>query len=304
MSQVLECGVVGAGVFGGYHARQYAALPETRLAAVYDPDLDRAKALAELHGAEHFDALEPFLDAVGAVSVTSPAVTHASLARSVLKRGRHLYVEKPIATSVEEAEELLELAAGRGLVLSVGHQERIVMEAMGLLGAPEAPVLLEAVRRGPSSPRNRDVSCVLDLMIHDLDLALALTAADPLAVEAEARTREGPYFDEVEAEVVFSDGLVARFSTSRMASERERRMRLVYPSGAVEVDFLSRRFVNETPFSLDKDFAEGPSGSDPLKASLRAFCAAARSGRGGGEGARQAVRALDLALAVEQAAGG
>jgi predicted dehydrogenase len=177
--------------------------------------------------------------------------------------------------------------------------------AMGLLAIPEPPAALFAVRRGPWSPRNADVSCVLDLMIHDIDLALALNPAEPLAVEAEARTTHGPFLDEVRADVTLGDGSTLILEASRIAEVRERRMRLVYASGEVEIDFLTGAFSNTTPFKLDPNFAETPAGKDRLGASLQAFLDAIRGDRDRpavtGE---EAARALDLALAVEQAAGG
>ena len=304
-SATLKCGVAGAGVFGGYHANQYAKLPGAKLAAVYDLHLDRAKAAAEPLGAEGFDDFEAFLAAVDLVSVTSPATTHAALARATLKAGRHAYVEKPLATTVEDAEGLLELASKQKLVLAVGHQERMVFRAMGLFDVPERPIYLEAIRMGTYSPRNSDVSCVLDLMVHDIDLTFALDPADVIAVEAEARTTHGPFFDEVRAEATFESGLTAVLTASRIAAARDRRMRLVYPSGEVEIDFLARTFKNTTPFALDPNFAETPIGKDPLGSALKEFLAVVAGDHDDlPAGPQDGVRALDLALAVEQAAGG
>jgi len=169
---------------------------------------------------------------------------------------------------------------------------------------PETPLALEAVRRGIWNIRGTDVSCVLDLMIHDIDLALSLARCEPIAVEAEGRTEQGPYLDEVEAEATFTNGMNATFKTSRIAETRERTMRIVYPSGVVEIDFLTRAFRNTTPFALNADFTETVQGKDPLGANVAGFLAAVR-----GEAPRppvtgvEATLALDLALAVEMAAG-
>lgn len=304
MSKVFKCGVAGAGVFGGYHANQYAKLAGATLAAVYDPHLDRAQAVAGPLGGKSFDDLGAFLTAVDLVSVTSPATTHAAVAGAALRAGRHAYVEKPLATTMEDAEGLFDLATQQKLVLAVGHQERMVFRAMGLFDAPERPIYLEAVRKGTWSPRNGDVSCVLDLMIHDIDLALALDPAEVIAVEAEARTVHGPHADAVRAEATFESGLTAVFEASRIAETRDRRMRLIYPSGAVEIDFLARKFKNTTAFPLEPNFAETPVGKDPLGSALKEFLAVVA---GDHEtlpaGPRDGVRALDLALAVEQACG-
>jgi predicted dehydrogenase len=304
LSRVLRAGVVGAGVFGGYHAHKYAVLADVELAAVFDPDMDRARALAGDLGVVAADDLESLLDLCEVVSIASPAIFHAEQALKALNAGRSVYVEKPLATSLEDADRLI-AAARAGPVLACGHLERVMFAAMGLLDAPERPAALFAVRKGPWSPRNADVSCVLDLMIHDIDLALALNPVEPLAVEAEGRTTIGPLLDEVRADVTLGDGSTLILEASRIAEVRERRMRLVYASGEVEIDFLTGAFSNTTPFALDPNFAETPAGKDRLGASLQAFLDAVRGNRDRpavtGE---EAARALDLALAVEQAADG
>jgi predicted dehydrogenase len=159
---------------------------------------------------------------------------------------------------------------------------------------------LEAVRRGTPSPRNLDVSVVLDLMIHDLDLALVLADANPVSVVGRGQTHAGPGLDECVAEVMFPGEMTAVFKASRVAEARERRMTVVYPSGQLSVDFLTHEFTNTTPFKLDADWAATPEGKDPLGASISDFLAAVR-----GENDRplvngeEAVRALDLALRID-----
>jgi predicted dehydrogenase len=291
-------------VFGGYHAHKYATLADVELTAVFDPDMDRARVLAGELSVAAADDLEALLGLCDVVSIASPAIFHAEQALKALKAGRSVYVEKPLAVSLEDADRLI-AAARDGPVLACGHLERVMFAAMGLLEVPEPPAALFAVRKGPWSPRNADVSCVLDLMIHDIDLALALNPVEPLAVEAESRTTIGPLLDEVRADVTLSDGSTLILEASRIAEVRERRMRVVYSSGEVEIDFLTGAFSNTTPFKLDSDFAVSAAGKDKLGASLQAFLAAVRGERDRpavtGE---EAARALDLALAVEQAAGG
>jgi predicted dehydrogenase len=302
MAESLRGGVIGAGVFGGYHARQYANLQGVVLSAVLDPHPDRAAQVAVPLGGRAFHELQPFLEAVDVVTVASPATTHAEYALAALAAGKPVYVEKPIAVSVAEAEKIRKTAAGKGLVVACGHQERVVFRAMGLLDVPEQPVRLEALRHGPPSERSQDVSAVLDLMIHDLDLALSLSAADAVTAESEGRFAAAGGWDSVRAEVGFEDGFTALFDVSRQAPARKRTMRVVFPSGEVEIDFMARSFRNTTPFELNADFAETPAARDPLGASVASFLAAVR-----GEAPRpvvtaeEAIRALDLALAVEQA---
>ena len=301
MVETLRGGVIGAGVFGGYHARQYANLPGSVLSAVLDTHPDRAAALAMPLGGRGFHEMEAFLEAVDVVTIASPATLHAEQALAVLAAGKPVYIEKPIGISVADAERVRAAAAAKGLVVACGHQERVVFQVMGLLDLPEQPLLLEALRHGPPSDRSRDVSAVLDLMIHDIDLALSISAADPVTAEGEGRRTDGVW-DVARSEVTFDDGFTAIFDVSRQAPARRRTMKLVYPSGEVEIDFLTHAFRNTTPFALNADFAQAPAARDPLGASVEGFLQAVR-----GEAPRpivtaeEAIRALDLAIAVEQA---
>ena len=294
----LKAGVVGAGVFAGFHARKYASLPDVTLAGVCDPDAGRARELAADLGVRAFDSLQDLLDACQVVTVASPASTHAEVVGHALTAGRHVYVEKPLTRELEAGAALVEQAGRRGLVLACGHQERVVFAAMGLLATPEPPRRLESVRRGLPGPRSRDVSCVLDLMIHDLDLALQLGGDEILSVVASGE------FDEVRAEIVFGGGLHAALQASRIAAARERTMRLEYPSGVVDVDFLAPSFANSAPFTLDALFAASPEGRDPLGASVGGFVAAVRgTARRPVVTGEEGLAALALGLRVEQAAG-
>ena len=302
MTESLRGGVIGAGVFGGYHARQYASLPGVVLSAVLDTHPERAAKVALPLGGRAFHELDAFLEAVDVVTVASPATVHAKHALAAIAAGKPVYVEKPISIGVAEAETVREAAAARGLVVACGHQERVIFQAMGLLDVPEQPLLLQAMRHGPPSDRSRDVSAVLDLMVHDLDLALTLSTAEPVTAEGEGRVGASGSWDVARAEVSFDDGFTALFEVSRQAPRRERTMRVVYPSGEVEIDFVARTFRNTTPFALNADFADTPAASDPLRVSVEGFLQAVR-----GEAPRpvvtaeEAIRALDLALAIEQA---
>jgi len=302
MSEPLRGGVIGAGVFGGYHAGQYARLPGVVLSAVLDIHPDRAAGVAMPLGGRGFTDLAEFLDAVDVVTVASPASLHAEHALAALAAGKPVYIEKPIATNVADGEKVRAAAAAKGLVVACGHQERVGFQAMGLLDIPEQPLRLEALRHGPPSDRSRDVSAVLDLMVHDIDLALAISAADPVTAEGEGMLSNDGVWDVARAEVSFEDGFTAIFDVSRQAPARKRVMRIAYPSGEVEIDFVARTFRNTTPFALNADLAGTRAGTDPLGVSVEGFLQAVR-----GQAPRpvvtaeEAIRALDLALAVEQA---
>ncbi len=304
MVQPLRAGVAGAGVFGGHHARKYASLEGVELVGVYDRGTGRALALAEQLGSPGFVDLEAFLARAEAVTIAAPAVAHFELAWAALDAGAHVYAEKPLASTLQGARALVTKARERGRVLACGHQERAVFAAMGLFSTPERPTRVEAVRRNTHTGRGADVSVVLDLMIHDLDLAVALAGGEAASVDGWSEVSRGPFSDRARAEIAFPNGMTAHFEADRDAAERERTMRLVYPSGVVEIDFLQRTFRNEAGFPLNPDFAETEEGRDPLGASVAAFVAAVR-----GEAERplvtgeEAARALALALRIEKAAG-
>ena len=303
MTQIkkLKGGVAGAGAFGANHAGKYAGEPRATLAAVFDIDLARADALADQHGAQAFSDFDAFLNAVDVVTLACPASTHGALAKRALAAGKSVLVEKPIAITHAYGEAVIAAAKASGAVLAVGHQERLVFQAMGLFDAPERPTLIEARREGPWSGRGADVSVTLDLSIHDADLTMVLLGEKPIAVSAQGRSEKSAFFDAIESEARFASGAVVKLASSRIAAERKRGMRLVYPSGEVRVDFVARTFENTTPFRLDPDFTDKM--RDPLGANVSRFLDAVlgqtrRPPVTGEEG----LAALDLILAIDAAA--
>ncbi len=268
---LLRAGVIGAGAFGRHHARKYAEDPRVALVGVFDPDAERADLLVELHNVCAFETAQTLIDAVDILTIASPPATHAAMARAALDAGKHVLVEKPLAATPADGADLVARAAARNLVLACGHQERIVLEAIGLFAAPERPILIEAARAGPWTGRSADASVTLDLMIHDIDMALALIGEAPAHANAAGRCVHGAVADELTAEALFPSGAHARFFASRVAEERVRTMRLVYPSGEVRVDFVAKTFENTTPFALDPNFMDKPDAQDSLGANVRRF---------------------------------
>jgi predicted dehydrogenase len=300
----LRAGVLGAGAFGRIHARKYAEDARVTFVGVFDPDDERATELANTHGAESFASLDALLGAVDIVTIASPPSFHGKAALAVLKAGKHLLIEKPIATDIETGADIVRLAKEKKLVLACGHQERLVFDAMGLLSTPETPTRIESVREGPWTGRSADVSVTLDLMVHDLDLALRLMKAKPTGILATAKSEHGRTADQIEARLAFAPHAEAVFISSRVAAERRRFMRAVYPSGEVNIDFLARTFENTTNFKLNSAFAETRIGADPLGANVAQFIDAvlgvAERPVVNGE---EALAVLELALDVDKASG-
>ena len=217
----LKAGVIGAGVFGAHHARKYQMDERVELVGVYDLDAERTEAVADAFGVRTFANMDDLLDLLDVVTIASPPMTHASAAAAALEYGKHVLIEKPIATSRFEAGLLVDLARDKNLVLACGHQERLVFEAMGLYAAHEKPTLIESVREGPWTGRSADVSVTLDLMVHDLDLVLQLMGEQPHQIAATAKCEHGRTADAIEAHLAFG-AAEAVFTSSRIAPERNR----------------------------------------------------------------------------------
>jgi predicted dehydrogenase len=276
--------VIGTGVFGRHHGAKYQQSAGVELVATADPSpVARMAAKAQL-GVPAVSDWRALRGEVDLVSICSPASTHGPIVRGFLEAGAHVLVEKPIATDVQEAEDLILLAQRSGLVLTVGHQERFVFAKSGLLNGEDPPSRIECVRAGTWTGRSTDVGVVLDLMIHDLDLVHSLIPGDPLRVRASARAVRTMHADEAAAELFFAHGREAILFASRIAEVRQRIMRLFYPDGVIEIDFLTRKVHNTTSRRLPALDME-----DPLGDSVAAF-------------AEEARRALETALHIEAAA--
>ena len=293
---MLRAAVIGAGVFGRHHAAKYMRAPGVKLTAIADPSPD-ARHFVETH--LHVLAVSDWRELLGEVdivSICSPASTHAPIVRAFLNAGAHVLVEKPIATDLDEAEDLIALAAANGLVLTVGHQERFVFAKSGLLDYPDAPLYVECVREGPWTGRGTDVSVVLDMMIHDLDLVHQLVPGRIASVQADGRSVHGTLADSVTAKLAFESGTLVRLVASRAADARRRSMRVVYPDGSIEIDFLTRTVTNTTARELhDLELR------DPLWESVAAFVTAARAGATTLVRPEEARQALETALRIEDA---
>ena len=302
---IVRAGVVGAGYFGRFHAQKYRDHPDSSLVAIADLKTDQlVKVASELH-AKAYGRVEDFLDQVDVATIATPASTHFSLAKTLLEAGKHVLVEKPIATSLDEAQTLIDLAASQGLVLQTGHQERYVFSSSGLLDVPAKPKRIVSKRCGPFTGRNTDCSAAMDLMVHDFDMIHALNSSKVGAVKAKGRKVKTPYADEVNATVELEDGCVIDISASRIAEDRERIMLVEYDDGVVEIDFINRVLKNTTPHTLSDLFDESskdiPALADPLGYGVDRFLHAVKSGEAPIVKPQEAQRALQTVLAVTDA---
>jgi predicted dehydrogenase len=297
---MIRVGVVGVGALGQHHARVCAALDGAALAGIYDVDAARAAEVAGRHGVRTFAHLRDVVEAADAVCVAVPTVDHHRVARALLDAGRHVLLEKPMCSTVVEAEDLIAAAAERGLVLQVGHVERFNPAADVLRENAVRPRFIEVHRLAPFTPRSLDVDVVLDLMIHDLDIVLALDGSQAVQVDAVGVPVLTPRVDIANARLRFASGLIANLTASRVSAEKVRKFRVFSPRTYISADFAAR----EAQVYRLTDGAEGPEiqshrtsapDEEPLRRQLAAFVAAVRDRARPVVSGADGLRALSLA---------
>jgi len=307
MGERVDVGLIGAGHFGRYHALKLANATQARLVGLADPDAERAKAVAWEAGCPVL-GLDELLARAAAVIIAAPAEYHFALAARALTEGKHVLVEKPIAATLAQAQELAALAAASGRVLQVGHLERFSAAHGALTARMGKPLYIEAVRIAPFKPRGTDVSVILDLMIHDLDLILALTDSPVAHVDAVGASVASAHEDIANARIRFENGAVATITASRISLKTERKMRIFSASGYLTVDFSARKLTlvgrgigTKLPgfeeFGLEQ---AGWQDHDALAAEHEAFFASVLNGAPVLVDAQAGIRALAAALAVSE----
>lgn len=242
MTAGLPIGVVGVGALGIHHARHLAAFPDVDFVGFYDIDPVRSAEVSAEVGVPAFSSLESLLRRTRAVTVAVPTTAHAEVGLAALERGVAVLVEKPFASTLEEADALVATATRAGVQLQVGHIERFNPALRAAEPYLDGPTFIEGQRLAPFQLRGTDVPVVLDLMIHDLDLILHLTggveATDVRAVGAAVLS---PHLDLVHARVDFAGGVIASVTASRIARERVRRLRIYQPNGYLSLDLAAGR---------------------------------------------------------------
>jgi predicted dehydrogenase len=263
--QDVRVGVVGAGALGYHHVRILRDVAGARLIGFYEARADRATAVANELGVPAYDRLEELLDAVDAATVVVPTPAHYEVARAALERGKHLLIEKPIAATLAEADELLTIAAKTGALVQTGHVERFNRAIRAALPHVEKARFIESDRLAPFNPRGADVAVVLDLMIHDIDLVRTLVGSHIRDVSAVGVQVLTPFVDIANARLRFEDGAVANITASRVSRERMRKVRIFQESGYLSLDLAA----GEGEFfrlRRDVDFAELAKGAQAIEA--------------------------------------
>lgn len=235
----LKCAVIGTGYLGKFHAEKYASIDGCELVAVVDINEQAANEVAEKYNAQALTDYESLLGQVDAVSIVVPTRLHHMVSRDFLNAGSHVLVEKPMTVTVDEADELINIANEKNLILQVGHLERFNPAILGL-DQEEKPLFIEAHRLSPFNPRANDVSVVLDLMIHDIDIILAMIDSDIKRIDASGTAVLTQGTDIANARLTFSNGCVANVTASRISMKMERKMRMFRPCSYISVDFQNK----------------------------------------------------------------
>ena len=303
-SDDVRIAVIGVGHLGRHHARILSTLEGATLVAVVDTVPERAKDAAEATGARPVSDYRELLGEVDAVTVAVPTELHRDIALPFLERGTAVLVEKPMARTLAEADELVAAAKASGATLAVGHTERYNPAVAAAMPLVTSPRFIEVHRLGVFPDRSLDIDVVFDLMIHDLDIILALVGSDVSSIEAVGVPVLTPKFDIANARLRFASGCIANITASRISRERVRKIRFFQPDAYISIDYAAQEVEGWRLVRTDgaKPRIEGgalPVARDePLKRELADFVDAARSKRKplvDGDAGR---RALELATRI------
>ncbi len=295
----LRAGVAGSGSMGRNHARCYSLIEDVELAAVYDADLERAQAVADEFGGKAVDSLEALAEACDLASVAVPTVAHLEVGGSLMKHGVHVLMEKPIAPSVEEARQLVELAEEHDRILQIGHIERFNPVMRELEAKLNHPKFIESHRLSPFPNRSIDIGVVLDLMIHDLEIILHIVKSPVASIDAVGVPVLMKSEDIANARLRFENGCVANVTASRISPERLRKIRVFQDDGYLSLDYQEQSgemfwkeggAIQKARVEVEKD--------EPLKLELNAFVESVRDGKTPAVTGKQGADALAIALEI------
>lgn len=315
----IRVGVIGIGNMGQHHARVLSRLKDVELVGVSDVNVERGLDTASKYRVQYFEDYHDLLNYVDAVCIAVPTRLHHTVGMACLAAGVHVLIEKPIAASIAEAESLVNAAATHNCILQVGHIERFnpAFQELHKVLKTEELLALEARRMSPYSQRANDVSVVLDLMIHDIDLLLELAGAAVVKLNASgSRAADSGYLDYVTATLGFANGIVATLTASKVTHRKIRSIAAHCKHSLTEADFLNNEILihRQTTANCMADYGQVlyrqdgliekvyTSNIEPLQAELEHFVSCVRGGEQPSVGGEQALKALRLASLIEQMA--
>lgn len=237
----IKVGVFGAGHLGKIHIQQWLQVPEAIFIGFYDPDDSQAQSAISQYNVKRYDSVEQLIDACDALDIVSTTTTHYEIAKQCLTKCKHLFIEKPLAHSIDEAAELVQLVKEANVKCQVGHVERYNPAYLALGDQPLQPMFIEAHRLAQFNPRGTDVSVILDLMIHDIDIVMHLVKSPVRRISASGVAVISETTDIANARIEFDNGCVANLTSSRISLKKMRKMRLFQRDAYISVDFLEKK---------------------------------------------------------------
>lgn len=295
----VKVGIIGVGYLGTQHARILSYLEEADLKAVADVNFRKALEIGNRHGVQYYQNYEDMIDEIDAAVVATPTVEHFAISKALLERGKSVLVEKPITATVEEGERLVETAARQGLILQVGHLERFNPAVEAVEDLITEPKFLEVQRLGSFSARSLDIDVVLDLMIHDLDIIMALIKDEVVGIKSTGIHVLSEKVDIATARLEFKSGCVATLTASRVHQGKVRKLRIFEPTSYYSIDYIDQEVKvfplhgRQTDIKTLKIQKE-----EPLKKELKNFLDSVRTGRTAKVTGEEGLRALRLAYGV------
>ncbi len=295
----IRVGIIGVGYLGTQHARILSYLEEADLKGVADIDLNTAMQIGNRHGVLYFDNFEDMIDEIDAGIVATPTSDHFSISMKLLSAGKSVLVEKPITETVEQAEQLVATAKKNGLILQVGHLERFNPAVEAIENLISEPKFIEVQRLGSFSARSLDIDVVLDLMIHDLDIILALIKEDVKVIRSSGIHVLSDKIDIANARLEFSSGCAATLTASRVHQGKVRKLRIFEPDSYYSIDYrnqevkvfpLNGRQTDIKTLKIKKE--------EPLKLELQNFFKCIRDGQARKVSGDEGLKALKLAYRV------
>lgn len=238
---MFKVGVFGVGHLGKFHLNNWKEIAGTEIVGFYDPDDDTARNVSDKYQLPRFLDADALIDASDAIDVVAPTNHHFELCEKVIRKGKHVFVEKPLANSMEEARQLVKLAAESGIKFQVGHVERFNPAYLAIKDMPLNPMFIEVHRLAQFNPRGTEVSVILDLMIHDIDIILSIVKSDVRNIYASgvAVITETP--DIANVRIEFNNGCVANLTSSRISMKKMRKIRLFQKDSYIGIDFLNKK---------------------------------------------------------------
>lgn len=237
----IKTAVIGVGYLGKFHAQKYAQLESSELVAVCDASLEIAQNIANEHNIPAYTEYEELIGKVDAVSIVVPTQKHHEVAKVFLENGIHVLLEKPITSTVEQAEELVQIADANKCVFQIGHLERFNPAVLALENELKQPLFIESNRIAPFNPRGADVNVVLDLMIHDIDIILDFARSPVKHIDADGVAVISKEIDIANARITFENGCVANVTASRVSMKSERIMRIFQNDAYISIDFQNKK---------------------------------------------------------------